>query len=276
MTTTKEPSHTRVFSLLSLGSDSSTSRSNEDPNRPSSTGLRPLPSSRDASPNPLLRSTPDIRSSRSPQRESPTQHVGAASSHHRLPSLSLRSTTSMQNLSSARSDASVAGHQFHNIGPSPSSSQQYGLPLRQSPIGTPSYSPHSAASVGLPGDDVLLPPPKIRDQFPDRSSSSNSNRVGNKLRSRSASRGTSSPVSRTSSPAPILDLPRPSTPGEGRLTKKKSWLPGRSHNRSEGGSGIASALQAWVVSPQGNIAYDASNLMKAQPVSDRRSSDFVM
>ena len=272
MAATKESSHSRVFSLFSIGSNSAAStasKSNEDLNRPSPSGLRPLPSARDESPNPQVNLNQESRSSHSLRDENTEQTNVSAGRHNRLPSLAIRSSSSMHNLKSmsSNSTAHTPGYQTHQFGHSSSPVQPYGLPSRQSPAGTPTYSPHSATLTSMPGDDILLPPPKIRDGFPERPTSSNSDRGRNKLKGRSASRETGSPGSRGSSPAPGLELPQPTTPNEGRLAKKRSWRPGRLHNKTESGADSAQSPQAWVVSPQGNIAYDTSHLVKAQPVS---------
>ena len=272
MAATKDSPHSRVFSLFSIGSNSAASnasKSNEDLNRSNASVLRPLPSARGDSPNPQISSNQESRSSRSLREESTEQTNASAGRHNRLPSLAIRSSSSMHNLSSMSLSpaAHTPGYQAHHFGHSSSPVQPYGLPLRQSPAGTPTYSPHSATLTSMPGDDILLPPPKIRDGFPERPTSSNSDRGRNKLKGRSASQETGSPGSRGSSPASGLELPRPTTPSEGLLTKKRSWRPGRLHNKAESGADNAHSPQAWVVSPQGNIAYDISHLVKAQPVS---------
>ena len=272
MAATKDLPHSRVLSLFSIGSNSAAStasKSNEDLDRSSPSGLRPLPSARGDGPNPQISLNQDSRSSRSLRKESLAQTNASVGHHHRLPSLALRSSSSMHNLSSLSSSpvAHMPGDQAHHLEHSSSPVQPYGLLSRQSPAGTPSYSPHSRTLTNVPGDDILLPPPKIRDEFPERPTSSNSDRGRNKLNGRSASRETGSPGSRGSSPGPGLELPRPTTPSEGRLTKKRSWLPGKLHNKVESGADNVHTPQAWVVSPQGNIAYDTSRLVMAQPVS---------
>lgn len=260
----------RVSSLLSLGSTSPAESSQERPAPPVTRGLRPLPASRD----------------------------GTAPVHSRLPSIQLHTSRSSQNLAPRSRDTSPAlrssssTHNFQSLTPntnSPSYTSLVGL----SPWGPPAYqpldayaspnghSPASIASVGaLPttslasqGQDDLVPPPRMGELFYEQPPSPAGSRDGSVPRGRQDNRASSLPTSRASSPVQGSAGSRPVTPPEGKLTKKRGWLPGRSHNRSGSEASLGQSPQAWVVTPHGQQSYDISYLLKAQPVSDLQTEE---
>ena len=129
-----------------------------------------------------------------------------------------------------------------------------------SPSPDPSAPRAVSSGAQQPPDQLhtpLLPPPPIGGSFADRTTSSprNSPRPVSygDFRSRSRSRGAS----------PARDL-RPSTP-DGRLTKKRSWIPGKSRTSSIS-SPPPQAAPAFVLTPQGDVPYDATYLANARPV----------
>jgi hypothetical protein len=263
----KDSPHSRVSSLLSLRSDSpsrSSPRSSEEHAGPPATqGLRPLPSTRDGGPQVYNRGGPHV--------------------HNRLPSIELHNSQSNQNLRSISRDTS---HGINNWSPgaprSSTSNQTFHPSTPQLP--TPSYtSPMGASPWGAsapahpplhpyapPSGDDLVPPPRIGDPFSERPSSPTSSKRGSIPRGRQDNRTSSISNGRASSPTPGSDGTSPTTPTEGKLSKKRSWMPGRSRNGSVSEASIGPSEQAWVVTPHGQELYDSSYLLKAQPVSGNR------
>ena len=248
----KDPTHSKVSSLLSLRS-TSPSRSSEEhsPAHDPVSGLRPLPSQRDGgAPVHMHNRLPSIElhKSRSNQHLRPSSRDTSPGLNNGSP---LRSSSSTQNFQSLTPTFTTPSY-TSLVGPSP-----WGAPA-------PAYQPLNP--YASPTGDGLAPPPRIGEPF-ERPSSPTSSKGGNIPRGRQDNRTSSAPNSRASSP---LQGSRPTTPTEGRLTKKRSWMPGKSHNRSGSEASVGPSQQAWVVTPQGREPYDISYLLKAQPVSDCR------
>lgn len=86
--------------------------------------------------------------------------------------------------------------------------------------------------------------------------------------SRSASRAGLAPTSRSTSPTKYLSLP--ATPiSERRVSKRISWLPGRSkHDSAEETDEAHASPRACVLTPEQQRPYDVSPLLNFQKVSD--------
>lgn len=70
--------------------------------------------------------------------------------------------------------------------------------------------------------------------------------------------------SRSRSPSKFL---RTSTPLESRLSRRRSWLPGKSRSVSHGGSIVSSTPEAWTLSTHEMEPHDISALVNFQQVS---------
>ncbi|MCJ1247090.1 hypothetical protein MMC30_004301 [Trapelia coarctata] len=251
----KDSTHSRVSSLLSFRS-TSPSRSSEEhpaahgPAHSTAPGLRPLPSPRDGGhPVDMHNRLPSIElhSSRSNQHLQPNSIDKSPGLNNGLP---LRSSSSTQN--------------FHSPTPPTFTTPSYTALVGSSPWGAPPPAYQPLNPYASPSGDGLAPPPRIGEPF-ERPVSPTSSKGGSIPRGRQDNRTSSAPNSRASSP---VQGSRPTTPTEGKLTKKRSWMPGRSHNRSESEASIGPSQQAWVVTPHGQEPYDISYLLKAQPVPD--------
>ena len=120
-----------------------------------------------------------------------------------------------------------------------------------------------------PSRDLIRPmTPTSENGRPSRPAS----RAGLTPISRPASRVGLIPISRPTSPDKHLS--RPATPTtEKRLSKKRSWLPGRSkHDSADEGGGAHTTPRAWVLSPHQQRTYDVSPLLNFQRVSAATTS----
>lgn len=147
-----------------------------------------------------------------------------------------------------------------------------------SPAGWPlSYNPGLSTTVE---DDVhangsLHPPEQLLKPLPSPSGSRPSSGMDRTETRGVNERGRSSrPGSRANSP----NRSRPTTPGrpitpgsEGRLTKRRSWFPGRSRGESRSEATNIPMPQAWVASPQDKIPYDLTPLLDFQIVREMKS-----
>lgn len=226
------------------------SRSTDDFSRQSPNTLRPIPhsASRDTSP----------------------------ARHGRLPSLDLRNARSSQALAPSTGESTPRGHlRYASLGAGPPSSH---LPARspafsadygQSPLTTPMNGQTPTMPLELQ-DAVLMPPPPIGGTFSDRMASSpTGSRSSSRVRGRPETPIDSRPDSRANSPAREWFRPGTPTDSSSRL-KKKTWMPGKSHNRNESGSSINLQQQwAFVVGPDGKQPYEGNYLFKGQPVKSR-------
>ena len=224
MATDDKLSDNRVSSLSSIGS--SLFRTDEDAIHP---GLRPLPNARIPSP---------IR-------------------HHRHPSVDV--PTFPQQTSHASSRDTSPRAQTRSLGPglpaSSSTSSLYSPNHARAISHTPSLEAYPSAPFGHRAHGGPLPASqRIGEIIPDRSDSP--------THSRPSSRGGSGSGSRPSSPA--LDLLRPATPTEGKLIKKKGWLPAKFHGRSASKGGSTQEPTTWAISPQGRSPYDLAFLVNSQ------------
>ena len=121
---------------------------------------------------------------------------------------------------------------------------------------TPTFRPTTPSEPGS-----LLPHVDTMRQSPQRTGS-----PGSRSNSRPASRAGSRGDSRPPSPTKFF---RPLTPTqETKLSKRRSWLPGRSRPESHDGGGAMP--RAWLVEPgqQENIKYDLSPLANIQRVPE--------
>lgn len=132
------------------------------------------------------------------------------------------------------------------------------------------------------GDEILMPPPSISG-FGDRTSSPSNSRPGSRGRPQTA--GGSTPGSRAGSPGG--DWLRTATPASGKLSKRKSWLPGskahseqepntlkKTHDRNASDSipmpDHMGPHGIFVASPQGRTPYNSTPLVEGLPVSFSR------
>ena len=187
----------------------------------------------------------------------------------------LRPTSDLQNL-----------HNTHHSGP------------------TPPFNP--TVLPPIQDDDSLLQRPQYLSPFPPRSDSTGGNRPTSGASSRpnsmddtslqhpsflkplpvrSESSSGSRPVSTGSGPeglasppllSPSLSSSRPSSPntirpptpaGEHKLSKRKSWIPGRSRAGSQSVEDGPHDQQAWIVTPKEMFPYDTTALANFHPVS---------
>ena len=256
----KDAGQPRNFSLLSIGSNSTdhTSTSNEDLSRIGRQPLRPLPHSREPSPNPHRRMPSlELRGIRSAQNVGAHSRNASPVAHSQLPKLSLGQPFKSSNYSV--SPAVGAPHS--------STTPSYPPQSEQSPSGTPGLGPRAAVPFGMQDDD-LVPPPPIGGSFGDAAQSPGGSRGSSRTRGRPGSPGADSgPGSRTASPA--REWMHPPTPTEGgKLSKKKTWGLGKLHNKNSNTSNIGQDPNrlAFIVGPQGKLPYELSYLVKAQPV----------
>ena len=131
---------------------------------------------------------------------------------------------------------------------------------RHSPAMTPSFDPVRSST---PEDAASrLPPLDTLKPLPNRLDSPGSSRPASRPGSRASSRGGSRPASPTKF--------RPSTPTHEakHLSKRMSWLPGRSRPGTGDGKGAFSMPQAWIVTavPQEKSIYDPTPLATFQRV----------
>ena len=228
MTTPQGPMSERVASLLSLGGNPYSPSNTEDI---SQLGLRPLPSSRDQS----------------------------SSLHRRYPSTEFPPSSSTQHSRSASRDQSPGaqarypGQAIYPSASSPSLRPQQNVRSHSGPI---PVNPHAGLSASFPGEGALSPPPRIGELIPHHSHSPRHSRAGSTTGSFSDSR--------PNSPVPTLDLVRPPTPTEGKLTRRKSWILGKSHGRSASGSNVAPGPLAWIISAKAKTVYDISYLANSR------------
>ena len=121
--------------------------------------------------------------------------------------------------------------------------------------------PSATLSPSLQGESDA--PPLLRPT-PMRTESPCGSRPGSRPQSRAGSRPSSSrAASRPGSPTKIHPL-TPTT--EHKLSKRKSWLPGRLRKEAREGMGSGHTSQAWLVTPQEKIEYDLCPLTKSQRV----------
>jgi len=249
----KDSTHSRVSSLLSLRSTSPSRSSGEHPPAHGPAhgpvqGLRPLPSARDGGPPVHVHnrlSSIELHRSRSNQHLQPSSRDTSPGLNNRSP---LRSSSSTQN--------------FQSMVPQ-FTTPSYTSLVDSSPWGPPAPAYQPLDPYASSSGDGLAPPPRLGEPF-ERPSSPTNSKGGSIPRGRQQNRTSSAPNSRASSP---LQGSRPTTPTEGKLSKKRSWMPGKSRIRSGSEASIGPNQQAWVVTPHGQEPYDISYLLKAQPVS---------
>ena len=214
----------RVSSVSSIGSDFI--GTNEDPGH---SGLRPLPDARVPSPP---------QHHRHPSVDIPTflPQIPHSSSRNTSPRAQTRS------LGSGR-PASASASTLHSPNYTRAISLTPSLEAYQSaPLGHRAHggSPRTTQRIGEIGPDHSYSP----------------------THSRPSSTGGSGSGSRPSSPA--LDLLRPATPTEGKLVKKKGWLPAKLRGRSGSKTDNTHEPTTWTIAPQGRSPYDLGFLMSGQ------------
>ena len=229
----------RVASLINLGGNPYSSSSSEDI---SHLGLRPLPGSRD-------------QSSLSPRRHPSAEFYVPSSGQHS------RSSSAQHSRSASRDQS--PGAQVRYPGQAPYSSSSSSNPRPQphvrsfsGPFPVNSHSRSHSQAIPYQDEVTLPPPPRIGEVVSNRNYSPGHSRAGSKAESHSSSR--------PPSPAHHLELLRPTTPSEKRLSKKKSWLPGKLHGRTASGSIIDPGPLAWIISPVAKTIYDISYLANGQ------------
>ena len=148
-------------------------------------------------------------------------------------------------------------------------------PRTSSPGGS---RPSSRASRPENGDESSLPPPQSLKPLSTRNDSPNRSRPASRdgrLESSDVSRPPSQPSSRPSSPTKF----RPSTPTTDpqKLSKRRSWLPGKSRPQSRDRGSEIAMPQAWLVTPQEKLPYDPTSLANFVTVSNRlsRNATFI-
>ena len=136
-------------------------------------------------------------------------------------------------------------------------------PTHHSPAMTTSFVPVRSSTPD--GAGSMLPPLDTLKPLPNRVESSGASRPG----SRASSRGASRPASPTKF--------RPLTPTNEpkQLSKRKSWLPGRSRPGTRDGEGAFDMPQAWIVTtvPQEKSMYDPTPLATFQKVGSESSAE---
>jgi len=132
-------------------------------------------------------------------------------------------------------------------------------PTHQSPSFTPTLDPVRSST---PDDARLLfQPLDTLKPLPNRMDSPGTSRPS----SRGSSRGGSRPAS------PIKFRPWTPTQEQRQLSKRRSWLPGRSSRPESQDAGALGIPQAWILMavPQEQPAYDLLPLVNFQKVSNR-------
>lgn len=232
----------RISSIFSIGSNYSdqTQRSDDSRFPPSAHPARPF---REQSPAKLAaRSTPD-----------------------------LRPTSNLQNLHDNQSSGLTPP-----FNPSLLPRIEDDHPLLQpsqllSPHSVLSDSPNGSrpTSIASYGDALQQQPPNLLKPMPIRSESPGISRPvsrGSGPESSADSRPGSRAPSRPGSPIKS----RPQTPTtEHKVSKRRSWLPGRSKAEALDEEHGAQMPQAWLVTPQETLRYDASALANFQKVRIR-------
>ena len=264
MSTSRESSQVRNFSLLSLDNQGSAAQSTEDLRAGTTSAARPVPSNRERSPNPHSRTTSlDIRPARSAHnlRSGTASRDASPHTHSRLPSLTLGQPFNQSDML-----ISPAPNTARTV--TPSYLSHYDSHYDRSPIMTPVGEPRSGRRQTRGGfspeelvGEKLLPPPPIGGSFSERISSPTTSRDSSRARGRPDNISTG-PDSRSGSPA------RPVTPTSGKLNKKKTWGFGKSHGRSASGP-MPDQPWAFIVGTAGKQPYELSYLTKAQPVCRR-------
>lgn len=104
-------------------------------------------------------------------------------------------------------------------------------------------------------DESFLQPPLLQPLpiLPDSPNSSRHVSRNSKPGSRAPSRSPSHPSSRPTSPTKLTIESR-------KISKRRSWLPGKSRPESSDGGDGFQMQQAWIVTPQDKLPYDASPL----------------
>ena len=190
-------------------------------------------------------------------RPLPNARAPSPTHHHRHPNVD--GPTFSQPSSSPSSRNTSPRAQTRSLGsglPASSSTSSLYSPNHARAISlTPSLEAYPSAPFGHRVYGGPLPTTqRIGEIVPDRSDSP--------THSRPSSRGGSGSGSRPSSPA--LDLLRPATPTEGKLIKKKGWLPAKLHGRSASKAVSTQEPIAWAISPQGRSPYDLAFLLNTQ------------
>ena len=138
-------------------------------------------------------------------------------------------------------------------------------PIRQSPAMTPSFDPVRSATPE--GSGLMLPPLDILKPLPNRFGSPDSSVPASRPESRASSRGGSRPASPTKF--------RPLTPTQElkQVSKRKSWLSGRSRPGTRDGDAAINMPLAWVLTAvqQEKVSYDPTQLAQFQRVCLGRS-----
>lgn len=116
-------------------------------------------------------------------------------------------------------------------------------------------------SRDMPAPQDLLPPPPIGGSFSDRISSLTGSRASSSTRVRPDSGTFSRPGSRTASPS------RPTTPKNAKFNMKKTWLTGKSHDRSRSASERKEPFSFIVGTPE-KQEYELTSYTSRQPVKE--------
>jgi len=236
----------RISSIFSLGSNSSNrSESSNDSRLPASVHPSRPPRER-SSATLAAKSTPELR----PTNNLSDLHKNQSSDHTPPFNPSL--------LPRVDDDHRLLQPPQH-LSPYPIRSESYGG-SRPASVGS---RPQSRAS----NDDLLGHPPIFLNPLPIRPESSGGGRPvsghsgpGSSAGSRSGSRPPSRPAS------PIKS--RPQTPTtEQKLSKRRSWLPGRFRAEAQDEGLDTQTTQASMITPQGKLPYDTSLLANFQKVT---------
>jgi hypothetical protein len=247
------PSHSRNVSHNTTKSFWTTSGTED----PTSRNLRPLPASRDGSPGGshhrvLSRELHAVVG----QHPRPVSMGAAPADFGQLPIAN--------NINLAGMHAAYDGQNETYAG-----NAAYRSSIGQSPARISTFGPRTTIPLTME-EGELLPPPPIGDASGKRNYSPAGSRSGSRTRGRSGSRG-GEYLSDSRGQSPGSDGQRPATPTDGKLKKKPSWLPGKSHDRSASGS-EATPKACWAITSKGAAPYESSYLLKAQPVSFWRAA----
>ena len=258
--------HNRVSSHCPPTSDFTPLSGQEEFCPPGPSPLRPLPASRDGSPH-------------SRHQTASSDMMGLAAQ----PNIATRPSSSYQNpystISPALSPKYASGNARLSNSGSPYPAQTFfNSSIGPPPAPSPILCPQSAIPLSSRKDEPLPRPPPIGGSSSAHASSPTSSVAGSQGRGRDNNRGNSLPSSRASSPTPGSAHGsgqggnRPVTPTDGnKLTKKRGWIAGKLHGRSDSDAASSPGFQAWVARPHGRSPYDLSNLIKGQSVSQAYS-----
>lgn len=165
-------------------------------------------------------------------------------------------------------------NKLHKNTPSVASNLSYLDTMAESPLAPP-------PAIGADG----IPRPQSSSGQLSRPSSRQASREGTSSRPTTPSllvpSDSATSLSRPQTPT-TLHSPRPQTPNAHKISKRRSWLPGKSDRVSPGPEPYPPEPQAWIAGLKEHVPYDLKPLLDGEKVSDavlavgRNSADIDM